>query len=107
MIAGAPVGAAEAAVEGDVLEDAGPGQLAVAGIGNVGAEADQALRMGSAEVVENHLADHAIDGDVAADAQRERCDGRRRERAIVPQKSPGSHVGVTCGDGGAWSEGRF
>ena len=92
-----PVDVVEPDVESQILKYAGLAEFAIAGIRNVGGNARQAVRLPGAEVVEYHLAHDAVDGDVGANAQRQRRNGNSDERRRSSETSQGALRSVSRG----------
>ena len=67
--AGNPVDIGEPEVESQILKHAGIAQFTIPAIWNVGGHARQPLGLPRADVVEDHLANDAVDGDVGAQAE--------------------------------------
>jgi hypothetical protein len=66
MRAGNPVDIGEPEVESQILKGAGSAQFTIPAIWNVGGQARQPVGLPRAYVVEDHLANDAVDGDVGA-----------------------------------------
>ena len=59
---------AETGFEGQILKHPGVPEIAVLGVADAGDYTRQPVRLAGAQIVEDHFANDAIDGDVGADA---------------------------------------
>ena len=84
-----PDGLVKSGVEGEVLEDAGGAQVAVARVSDAGLDAREAIRLDGADIVEDHLAGDAVDSDIGADPQGEGRDGDRGESRGLAKSANG------------------
>ena len=87
--AGIPGNIAESEVESQILKYACLAELAIPGIRSPIGNAHQTVRLAGAEVVQNHLADDAVNCDVGAQAQSQRTnrDSGERRRSAEPSQS--------------------
>ena len=76
-------------VEGEVLEDAGGAQVAVARVGDAALDAREAIRLDGADIVQDHLAGDAVGSDIGADPQGEGRDGDRGENGGLAKAANG------------------
>lgn len=81
-------------MKGEILEDARGAQFAVAAVRKLGVDARQLSGTRGAQVVEQHLADHAIDSDIGADAECQGRDCRGGESGRAAEESKGRHRGI-------------
>ena len=66
-----PIDVSEAGFEGHILKSRGALKIAILGVVDVGDDTRQSVRLAGADIIQNHFANDAIDGDVGADAERE------------------------------------
>ena len=67
----APIHIEKAGFKRQILKDSGAPKIAISGVADFGVYAGQSVRLAGAQIVQDHFANDAVDGDVSADAERD------------------------------------
>ena len=111
-----PIDIAEAGFKRQILKDSRVSKLAVLGVADLGVHARQSIRLAGADIVQDHFANHAVDGDVGADAEGDRrdCDGGQGRGFTEPSRGVDDvaehywfNSGMSFAGGGAGTLARY